>query len=963
VAIDRDKVLQAAQKFVEKKKYDKAVAEYQKLVTEDPNDARTLLKIGDLQSKMEAFPDAIGTYERVGKFYASQGFALKAIAVYKQIRELIAKHAPQLEERYGHITPKLAELYQQLGLTSDALAALDEVATRLQRQDKDQEAIDVFRKIVELDPTNPLPHLRLAEALSRVKDTEAAVAEFGLAASQLVRLGRRDDALKVLERLLHHRADPTHARIAAELYLARNQQNDGMQALSKLQICFQANPKDLDTLALLARAFAAIGQSAKGIEVQKEMAKIAREQGKADLFRQLVDKLQRVAPNDEGVRALAGMVQGEDEPPPMEYAEPSLESEAPSEDLEEYESVETGDLEDEAIDADAMLLVSDHPEAHQPSNRPMRPMDPSAPELSFNDEQLLAEDFAGGEPVPADLGEQLAQILSDAASFRRVRLYTKAIETLRVGLEMEARSLDVREMLRDVLLEAGMVEEAVVEMLDLATLYVDSLDADAAARCLQDVLAYDPPNLRARAMLHELGYEVIDEEQPAQDGQEAADDYAPSDQELVAAPQAPRGGYPTRQEEQLTPYGETPLPSYDFEEAEPLEEPLAEPEPELAAGAGGGGYDPRLMHPAPQPAIRGLGSIDDPFGTGEPLPSFPLEPPSEPALDSAAAFDLVADRPEESSDPFGVEKAHGGDTAPENQTFAQPAQPSDEISPSAPQAAAPPAGPELEEALEEAEFFASRGLFEDAKSILLEQLERLPKHPLIRERLAELSQQEQNSTRGSGARERPSQGDAIDVDGDRAFDIAASLDALETQEPTATFHEPEQQVDVEEVFAKFKEGVAKQISVDDAQSHYDLGVAYKEMGLLEDAVREFEVAARDTKRECVCRSMIGMIQIERGNVNEAIDAFMRGLKAKVRTPDQDTVLEFEVAACYEMKKTNSKALEFYQKAARRDPGYRDVQERIRRLKGESKPAAFRAAVGSDDEFDRAFDDLLGGGKQ
>ncbi len=316
MAIDRDKVLQAAQKFVEKKKYDKAVLEYQKLVTEDPNDARTLLKIGDLQSKMEAYPDAIGTYERVGKFYASQGFALKAIAVYKQIRELIAKHVPQLEERYAHITPKLAELYQQLGLTSDALAALDEVATRFQRQNKDQDAIDVFRKIVDLDPTNPLPHLRLAEALSRVKDTEAAVAEFGLAASQLVRLGRRDDALKVIERLLHHRPDPAHARIAAELYLARNQQNDGMQALSKLQICFQANPKDLDTLALLARAFAAIGQAAKGIEVQKEMAKIAREQGKHELFKQLVEKLQRAAPNDEGVRNLVATARGDAQPPP-----------------------------------------------------------------------------------------------------------------------------------------------------------------------------------------------------------------------------------------------------------------------------------------------------------------------------------------------------------------------------------------------------------------------------------------------------------------------------------------------------------------------------------------------------------------------------------------------------------------------------------------------------------------------
>src|SRR6476620_6437113 len=305
VAINRDKVLESAQKYVEKKKYDKAVAELRKLVEADPNDARTLLKIGDLQAKQALHAEAISTYETVGKLYAHQGFALKAIAVYKQIREIIAKHVPHLEERYGHIAPKLAELYQQLGLTSDALAALDEVATRLQRQQKDQEAIEVFRKIVELGPTNPLPHLRLAEALSRVRDTDGAVFEFKTAASQLAGIGRRDDALKVLERLLHHKPDAEQARICAELYLSRGQPQDGMQALSKLQICFQANPRDFDTLSLLARAFNAIGQGTKAIEVQKEMARVARDAGKQDLFREIVERLLRVAPQDDGVRKLA----------------------------------------------------------------------------------------------------------------------------------------------------------------------------------------------------------------------------------------------------------------------------------------------------------------------------------------------------------------------------------------------------------------------------------------------------------------------------------------------------------------------------------------------------------------------------------------------------------------------------------------------------------------------------------
>ena len=88
-------------------KYDEAM---------DPNDMRTLLKLGDLQLRTEAFGEAVATYERVAGFYAQQGFALKAIAVYKQVLEIVQKNLPHEEERYAHIATRLAELHRQLGL-------------------------------------------------------------------------------------------------------------------------------------------------------------------------------------------------------------------------------------------------------------------------------------------------------------------------------------------------------------------------------------------------------------------------------------------------------------------------------------------------------------------------------------------------------------------------------------------------------------------------------------------------------------------------------------------------------------------------------------------------------------------------------------------------------------------------------------------------------------------------------
>jgi len=202
---------------------------------------------------------------------------------------------------------------------------------------------------------------------------------------------------------------------------------------------------------------------------------------------------------------------------------------------------------------------------------------------------------------------------------------------------------------------------------------------------------------------------------------------------------------------------------------------------------------------------------------------------------------------------------------------------------------------------------------------------------------------------------------------DRSFDIAASLDAIENLDATggmaaASFAETDSQVDVEEVFAAFKEGVAKQVSVDDAQSHYDLGVAYKEMGLLEDAIREFEIAARDEQRECVCRSMVGMIQMERGKIAEAVDAFQKGLAAPVKSSEQEMVLCFDIGAGYETLNRTKEALSFFQRVALRDPKYRGVSDRIDQLSGRTAPK--KGAVvgaGSEDDLDKAFDDMLGDG--
>jgi tetratricopeptide (TPR) repeat protein len=272
----------------------------------------------------------------------------------------------------------------------------------------------------------------------------------------------------------------------------------------------------------------------------------------------------------------------------------------------------------------------------------------------------------------------------------------------------------------------------------------------------------------------------------------------------------------------------------------------------------------------------------------------------------------------------------------------------------------------IEEALEEADFFSSRGLHEDAKAIIVDQLARTPDHPLLIERLREIaeaiaasgaSQTIERSQLAGLARKQPE---------DRAFDIAASLDALDELEPLAEstssvgFGAPQQEVDVDQVFAKFKEGVRAQVSESDSSTHYDLGVAYKEMGLLRDAIGEFELAARDAPRQCMCYAMIGMIHLELGENDKAAQAYKRALEAEEKSLEQEMALYYDLGNVYELKGSPEEALYYFQVIARRDPAYRDVRDRIAALqpKQPEPPQAPSRAVNDDDEFDRVFDELF-----
>src|SRR5712675_2450898 len=290
--MDKNKSIESAAKLIAKGSFDKAVKEYQRILEVDPDDVRVLQKLAELYQKMNRKAEAADCFEKVARTYGAQGFYLKAVALYKQVLKVVER---------VEVSVKLAELYQQLGLIGDATKEWQTVAAHYEKAGDTKASLDTLKKLVDLDPDNVAARIRLGEQYARQENPIEAVAELRRAAQYLQRNGRHDDYLRVAERISHlDQSDTSLARELAEHFLSRG---DSKRALSKLQICFKANPRDLNTLQMLAKAFQDLGQTSKTVSVLKELARVHADAGHADEARKIYQQAAGLAPDDPEVKA------------------------------------------------------------------------------------------------------------------------------------------------------------------------------------------------------------------------------------------------------------------------------------------------------------------------------------------------------------------------------------------------------------------------------------------------------------------------------------------------------------------------------------------------------------------------------------------------------------------------------------------------------------------------------------
>src|ERR1700682_5830397 len=150
------------------------------------------------------------------------------------------------------------------------------------------------------------------------------------------------------------------------------------------------------------------------------------------------------------------------------------------------------------------------------------------------------------------------------------------------------------------------------------------------------------------------------------------------------------------------------------------------------------------------------------------------------------------------------------------------------------------------------------------------------------------------------------------------------------------------QVPAQEVLGEFRAKLRQTVRPEDVQTHYDLGIAYKEMGLIEEAIGEFEQALEygGGTRAVDCISMLGTCEMERSRPADAIERFRRGLALSDLSGEARCALAFGLGAALESLGQNDEALEQYEAVVREDPKFRDVEARMTSLGGSlSRPAA------------------------
>ncbi len=1023
MAIDRNTVIKEAQKLAGKGQFDKAIAEWRKLVKEDPNDANVFNTIGDLCLKKNAKAEAVDAYKRAADILAEDGFASKAIALYKKVLNI----DPSKIE--AHLA--LGDMNAEKGLTGNALENYKVVADHYKKQNNTAKALGIYQKMADLNPTNVVFRVKLAGMYATEKMVPEAVKAYldaadvhmGKTESQEARQmfekvleldsqntevyhkagilyyqeGKIDEARKSLKRAAEENPgseeltnlylevlekagrsgdaeemyrkqlaiDPSRVDLHEKLYAIALGKNDYDKALAEAEMLAEHKAESMDfagaaellkrlmavthdppaVASAIAGFFERHGRAQEGAQELTLAADVLIERGSPDDAREILSRALLLCPGFEDAvkkrATIGGPAAASEEPPEMGVAElveeiaPPLEEPAPPSFL--------------------------HAEPEPP---------PAAP-------PVLAEREAENPAVTSALAE--ADVLM------KYGMAAKAIEQLEAVVRKYPDQLKVRSRLLDLYRDQKQNDKAVLQALMLAELLEQKDRLDESQDILRAALELAPGNAQIMAR---LGMEP-----PAEQA------------ETVEEPEA----LETIGEAAIEEVPELAVPTLDLEEPQPLEVDLPQVPEELAIPPAEGPEIAAVEEPemaAAKDAVEFELPVTEEMPAGPPGEEIFSEEARRRAVENTDPMEVWAEaefyfqqglfdearkhyekfleqrpgdqrameriveisREKDELDEFSrlAETVQGlenliGSTAEtgervtetdvesvkslmeqiaslrkEKKPAAAPEMPVSETPETPLEKKSPLAGKEESLADVTEELSRQRPVRSEPEedAFFTGAAEQLPMEPPARLQpedetsFADVS--EELSGTGAGMPDT-----AVEEGGASSdfFDLAAELkDELGAAAPQSQTVAHEQSLD--EIFDEFKKGVEAHEKQEDEDTHYNLGIAYREMGLLDDAISEFNMTTEGEAKFIQSRYLLGLCHLEKGDFETAIAEIQNALGYSYsfgEASEERIGMHYDLGLAYQGTGNAKAALEEFQKVSNLDPTYKEVSVKIQEL--------------------------------
>ena len=792
---------------------------------------------------------------------------------------------------------RLGELYERMGARKEATDTFLYVADHYMRIGFHLKAVAVYKKILEYDPMMGSVYEMLVNCYVQMGWVQDALTWLDQLVDVASRLGNATMLLTALIRIVEIEPTNLAARIRLAELLAQEQRTDEAVAQFAFVAAELKQQGRIDDFLRIAEH--QLFYEPDNLELSLEVIRLHLDRGAAQ---KALDRLQKCLAkhkHDERVLSL--------------LADAFLSVKQPEKAVSVYEEMaKTAQAQNRTPDRlrylQSILEIDPHPaEARQALN--------AAVTHTLRDSAAVS---AAPRSPPAARREgsalkNIPTLLEEAEVLIKYGLIDRAREHFDKIFKIDYYNSDARERLKDVLLNAGDTAGACDQLFVLAEAFRTE-QPEATVYYLHQILGIDPYNQRAREELVSIGG-VMPEGLPEMG---TSTDISLDDSGLLSIDN--------------NPYVAIQNKFFDDESFVEIIEPLDADDLTDLASPAAAMHLPDAGAPAGDPVYLLEDDVEDdeltvaqlaPTAPPPPLlprpsvlpPAIPDAPPLPPPMPVAPSLP----RPSMLGAPPAPPMPPSAPPAPPMPPSAPPAPPMPSSTPAAPplpitdlfsRIPSMPADAPVDvlAEIEEIEFFLEQGLEDDARNMYFDLKERFPGDLSL---LPLAEKFEQMPAPAPKPRTAP-------------IAIVDSTEDLTLEDVTSDVMLSE----VDDVFSQFKSGVDQQIAQSDWATHYDLGQAYKEMGLFDDAIGEFQLAAGDPQRRVDAEIMVGLCHVGAKRYEEALAAY-DNIAATVTLSEQEQLaLHYEKARTLENMGRKDDALNLYNEIVNSDPGFADVVERI-----------------------------------